>query len=193
MSLLGISFARETSKMFSLLDVPGEKVDTSSLHITILHMDSEKCNIETSCDIMKSGYELTKDLDPFSITVDQISCFPANPKTGKYPIYLLVKSDSLNKLQKKCKKLFDKSKIDYSDNFETYSPHITLSYSDEPIKTIKIKPLEITIDHLTYWSGWNGEDDLSINFPLLIHMEKKASNKIIGSKIKNFSKIVKNI
>ncbi len=164
MALIGISIAHPTSRLLSSIDVPGESEDSNNHHITILHFEGE-LPIKTVSKIMKNVFDVTSKFPPFLITINKVSCFP---KRENNPCAIIAKIEckELHNLHNQLKKSLDHDNIEYSKTFKEYKPHITLSYADKEIKELSIDPIEFAVQEIKLWAGSNGDDRLSITFPL---------------------------
>ena len=173
MAFIGIKVSADISRLFRGLDLPGEKVSENEQHITILCFE-ENWAISSVADAMEAAYKVLKDVDPFKVKTDTITCFPKFDK-DTCPVIAKIDSEELSEVNKKLKKAFDKAKIGYANNFKVYNPHITLGWAKEEIKDIKISPVEFTVTEITLWAGDNGDDRIFITFPLRGIETKKHS------------------
>jgi 2'-5' RNA ligase len=173
MSLIGIQIPHQVARLLQEIEVPGAKMDSASLHITLFHFD--KFSIKSVASVMESAYNISKTTSPFSIEIRCVDYFPV--KEGRpYPIITPVISPKLHNLRKKIQKSLDDNDLEYSKTFKDYKPHITLSTSEEKIKKTKITPIEFSVQELVIWAGDNGDDKMYITLPLTI---KKDEEKII--------------
>lgn len=189
MALLGIPVKIETARLFSSLDVPGDKEDLSELHVTILCFQDDWKITELS-KALEVAYDVISEVKPFNLKVKTVSCFPK--REGKpCPIIAKVESDELQDLNKKLKKAFDKKGIDYLKTFKDYNPHITLSYADKEIKSFKVDKIEIPVHEIILLGGNKGENDVFITLPLK-SIEKKKNSTLIQN-IDVFYKLATNL
>jgi len=164
MALLGIPIPITAARLLSDIDIHGKKVGTHEMHITILLFEDD-FPISEIAKSLETTYDVVSKIDPFTIKIKKISCFP--PKEGKpHPIIALVESEELHDLCKKLRRKFNKDGIDFDKTFKKYNPHITLSYADKEIKEFKIDPVEIVVQELVLLGGNHGDTRLFITFPL---------------------------
>lgn len=186
MAFLGIKIPADIARLFRGLDLPGEKVAESEYHITVL-MFEENWPIKEVAKAMESSFEVLKDTEPFTVSLDKVTCFPKR-EDNPCPIIMKVTSKDLQKLNSNLKKEFDKSNIEYSKTFKDFKPHITLSYADREIDDMKIEPaMEFTVTEVVLWGGDHGDDRIFITFPLKGIATKKHSYLL--QKVDVFSKL----
>jgi len=166
MAFLGIRIPPEISKTFRKIDVPGDKTDSSDMHITILCFKDDM-PIHKIAKSVEATYEVIKDFPTFQVKTGKISCFPKR-RGHPAPIIMPVISDELHDLHKKLCKSFDEYHIKYLKTFDEYKPHITLSYANKEIKDFKANTTKILISELVFWSGDEGinENNIFVTFPL---------------------------
>jgi 2'-5' RNA ligase len=188
MAFLGIRIPHETGRLLSGIDVPGEKEGTSELHITILCFE-ENWPISEIAKALEATYEVVSKMKPFLVKVDSVGCFPKR-EDNPCPIIAKVKSEALHELNKKLKKEFDKSGVEYSKLFKDYKPHITLSYADKEIDEFKIDNMEFSISEIVLWGGDHGDDRIFITFPL--KGPEKQKHALLIQKADMFCKMANN-
>jgi 2'-5' RNA ligase len=166
MSFIGIRIQHETARLLTEIDVPGERTDSASLHITLLYL-GENTPIKELAKALVATYDITQETCPFLIKTSAISCFPVE-EGNPHPIIAQVQSTKLIELHKQLKRSFNKSNIEYNKKFKTFHPHITLSFNKEAIKRTKIEPIEWSVQELVLWAGDKGDNKLYSVFPLEI-------------------------
>jgi 2'-5' RNA ligase len=179
MAFLGIKIPLNISKLLKTIDIPGEKIDTSDMHITILCFEDD-LPIEFLSKAVEATYEAIKNVNSFKIKLNKVSCFP--PHDEQCAIIAPVISNELQDICQKLRKSFDKYDLDYKKNFKEYKPHITLAYNDKEIKNVKIPIIECDISEIMLFSGDRGLDtnNIVIFFPL---QNKKYSELITKSQL----------
>lgn len=186
MAFLGIRIPLDIARLFRGLELPGEKVAENEYHITIL-MFEENWPIKEVVKAMEASFEVLKDTEPFTISLDKVTCFPKR-EDNPCPIIMKVDSKELQKLNSNLKKEFDKANVEYSKTFKDFKPHITLSYADEEIDDMKIdSAMEFTVTEVVLWGGDDGDDRIFITFPLKGIVQKKHSYLL--QKVDVFSKL----
>lgn len=175
MSFLGIRAPYEVARLIHEIDIPGIKQDTNHLHITLLYLGQET-PIEELAKAMIATYAVSQNTSPFQVKLNSVDYFDVDDG-NKYPIIAPITSNALSELNTNLKKSFDKMKVGYNKKFKTYKPHITLSFNDEPIKKTKIEPIVLSISELVLWCGSDGDNRMTITFPLEIKENENISEK----------------
>src|SRR5690606_40471128 len=103
-----------------------------------------------------------------------------------YPIIGEVKSKGLIELRDKIEKSFKNSNIKFDNKYPEYKPHITLGYSSEKPKDIKIDKFKFSIPQISLYGGDEHDERVFINFPFSFGLSKNA-------KINNYSKAYESI
>lgn len=166
MSFLGIKINHDIARLLNEIDVPGKKVDTAELHITLLYL-GQNTAIEELAKAMIATYEITKNFCPFWVKTSNLHSFE-NPENTVNPIIALIQSPKLLELNKQLKRSFNKHKVEYSKKFKIYNPHITLSFNEDPIKKTKIEAIDWSIQEIVLWGGDHGDEKVFLTFPLEI-------------------------
>ena len=187
MAFLGIHIPHETSRLISGIEVPGDKEDSASLHVTLLYL-GENIPIKDISKALVATYEVTSQTSPFLLKANSLCCFPLNPD-GKAAIIAPVASQKLSDLNEDLKKAYDKSNIEYSKKFKEYKPHVTLSYHDEEIKKQKIDPIEWAVQEIVLWGGDNGDEKVFITFPLTLKSNSVRPKPIKKAARKNLAEM----
>lgn len=166
MAFIGIKIPTKICNELKKIEIDGEKTDTSDMHITLICFE-DNIPIKNVSKSLEAMYDACKEIKPFEITLNKVSCFPKR-ENNPCPIISPIKSEDLQKINKNLKKHLDKAEIDYLKTFKDYKPHITLSYADKEIKDFKIKPITFEINEICLWTGDNGinTDSLSVICPL---------------------------
>lgn len=188
MAFLGIRIPHETGRLLAQIDVPGEKISTSEMHITLLHFQSEWPISELSKSI-EATYDVVSKFHPFLISIGKMTSFSKNPE-GNVPIIGKVDSEELMKLREKLADSFDKEDIDFSKTFKDYKPHVTLAYAEDKPDDKKFHPVEFVVSEIVLWGGDHGDDRIFVTFPLAgPNIDKNA---LLLKKIEIFEKIASN-
>lgn len=186
MAFLGIRIPHETGRLLTNIEVPGETVAPSEMHITLLHFE-ENWPITEIAKALEVTYDVVSHCKPFIAMTDRVICFPKHE--DKAAIVAKIKSAELHEMRDKLAREFDKAKIDFSKTFKDFNPHITLSYNDKEIDDFDIDPVEFSVQELVLWGGDHGDDRIFITFPLKGPERQKHSlllqKAIIFEKIAN--------
>jgi 2'-5' RNA ligase len=188
MAFLGIKVPLEVGRLLNQIDVPGEKISTSEMHITLLHFQSEWPITELAKSI-EATYEVASKFHPFLVSINKVTSFSKNPE-GNCPIIGKVESNELMKLRKKLAENFDDCDIDFSKTHKDFKPHVTLAYAEDKPDDAKIHPVEFVVSEIVLWGGDHGDDRIFVTFPLAgPKMDKTA---LLIKKIEIFEKIACN-
>lgn len=188
MAFLGIKIPTECARLLKNIEVPGEHIAPSEMHITLLHFD-DNWPISEIAKSLETTYDVVSNLKPFIAMTEKVICFPKHEE--KAAIVAQVKSAELHELHDKLAKEFEKSKIDFSKTFKDYKPHITLSYNDKEIEDFEIEPVEFAVQEIILWGGDHGDNRIFITFPLK-GPEKQKSAMLLQKAI-IFEKIANNL
>lgn len=188
MAFLGIRVPHETGRLLNQIDVPGEKISTSEMHITLLHFQSEWPITELVKSI-ESTYSVVSKFHPFLVSISKVTSFSKNPE-GNVPIIGKVESNELMKLRAKLADSFDKDDIDFSKTHKEFKPHVTLAYAEDKPDDEKIHPVEFVVSEIVLWGGDHGDDRIFVTFPLAGPSLDK--NAFLIQKINIFEKIACN-
>lgn len=174
--MIAIPVSQDVSRLFQSIEVDGHREPSN--HITLFYL-GDNININVIIDIIPILYEATLDIKPFDLTCSKIKTFPKG-KYG-YPVIAEIKSDQLTELRSKIKKMLDRNKIDYSDKFPEYNPHLTLSYSKKKPKSIKFpQKYKWTANHLSLFGGDEVDSKIFVNFPFDLGVKKEAMDRLTG-------------
>jgi len=188
MAFLGIRIPHETGRLLSKIDVPGEKVSVSEMHITLLYFGDEWPISEISKSL-EAAYSVISETQPFLVKMDKVTHFSKSPE-GKFPIITRVESKDLHKMRDALARKFDKEKIEFSKIHKDYKPHITLSYCEEEPEDVGFHPVEFAVQEIVLWGGDHGDDRIFVTFPLAGPEISKSS--LLLQKATIFEKIAGN-
>ncbi len=188
MAFLGIRVPHETARLLAQIDVPGDKIATSEIHITLLHFQSE-WPISELTKSLEATYEVVSKFHPFLVKINKVTSFPKNPE-GVLPVIGKVESKELMELRKKLAENFDDENIDFSKTHKDFKPHVTLAYSEEKPDEEKFHAVEFVVSEIVLWGGDHGDDRIFVTFPLA--GPKMDKNALLVKKIEIFEKIAGN-
>ncbi len=164
MAFIGIKIPKAVANDLSRIKVPGDHISTDEMHITLLFLGDD-VSMPSVLKAVTACYMMTKRWAPFRVGIRHATCFPGSPD-GKTPIIASVLSLELHRLQAALRKSLDFMKLDYSKKFPDFKPHVTLSYSDQPIPIIQISPIVWKVGELVIWGGDEGSERIAITLPL---------------------------
>lgn len=188
MAFLGIKVPIECSRLLTGLDVPGDKVAASEMHITLLYFE-DNWPISEISKALETTYDIVSKIKPFHVSMDKISCFPKY-KDNPCAIIAPVKSTELHELRNDLAKRFEKEDISFSKLFKDFNPHITISYNNEEIDNSNIDTVEFQVQEIVLWGGDHGDDRIFITFPL--KGPEKHKHSMLMQKVDLFYKIANN-
>ncbi len=191
MAFLGIRVPHETGRLLSKVDVPGEKVSTSEMHITLLHLGDE-WPVAELCKALEPTFEVISKTQPFLVKMESATHFPKGPNSdSKFPIISRVSSKELHELRDELAKAYDDKKIEFSKLHKDYKPHVTLSYSDDEPDDVEFDhSVEFVVSEVVLWGGDHGDDRIFVTFPLA--GPEKTKHAVLLQKAEIFEKIADN-
>ncbi len=162
--------------------VPGIVEPREHYHITLLYLGSE-VPIETVSQALVVAYRVSETTRPIPLMIDEISSFPKGD--DGVPIICQVKSPELHKLWNDLCMAFDDAKVPYSKKFPIYKPHITLSYSDKPLKDkLEVGPFDWVSYEMVLWSGDSGDDEVAITIPFSFPSKEAMLRKLVQAHVR---------
>lgn len=173
MAILGIHCPRDGARIFSQIEVMGDREPLGHQHITLLHLGDD-VPIETLAKAVVAVYGVTSKTKPFTVQTSRVTSFPPHPDEGTVPIICPIVSDALHAMHGRLKASLDKAGVEYSKKFPEYKPHVTLSYVKDPLVFADhaadkdIPGIEWGVADIVLWGGNEGDQRFSANFPLTI-------------------------
>jgi 2'-5' RNA ligase len=169
MAVIGIAINHETARLIQEIKCPGNRVDSSTLHVTLLCL-GQNIPIKTLSKAICGAYEVFKETEPFWLKISSVSCFATTQEGQMSPIIAPIISPTLQKLHSSLKREMRKEKVDYDVKYK-YRPHVTLSYNDGAIKKAKIEPIEWSVQEVILWGSEEGDKKIFTVFPLSLRNE----------------------
>jgi 2'-5' RNA ligase len=183
MAFLGLRVPHEVARLLEVLDVPGQKLSASDMHITILYL-GKNVPITELARVMVVAYSVICQQQSFVIGIESIASFAANPDDG-FPIICPVESPELHQLHDSLITAFIANDINFSNKWPEYKPHITLAYhKPEPIQpefqfsSNLPAPLIFTSHELMLWGGDEGDGRIYIGLPFVLSPLERIAAKI---------------
>jgi 2'-5' RNA ligase len=174
MAFLGLQVPHSTARLFSEIEVDGDKTSLDSFHITIMYLGKD-VSIDHIADAMKATFEVTSKTKPFSVRTSRVTNFPSNDEG--VPIIARVESDALHALRTQLQETYERLGVAYDNKYPNYKPHVTLSYAELEIEEFRIPTLEWGAHELVLWGGDEGDRKLVITFPFSI--ADKTASKVL--------------
>lgn len=162
MAILQLKVPHDMARILHSIDVPGDKEDISSMHITLIYF--EDLSISDYFKAAEAVYSVTSRTAAFEVRTSRIGSFPPSPERV-YPVIAHVESEELLKLRADLATALDVQGVAYSKKFPEYRPHVTLSYSPTAQEEKKVRPLPWGVGELYFWGGERGDDRISTCFP----------------------------
>lgn len=176
MSFVGIRIPHDVGRLFSSVQVPGEKVPTDELHITLLYIGKET-PLEMIGRAVVAAAEVAESTKPFRLQVSKSTCFPKND--DGVPVICPVESPELHELNGQLKQSFDRHNVDYSKKFPDYRPHVTLAYHTDHVEEETFGPLDWSAYEMVLWAGDSGDDRVSATFPFAFPKKVATGEKLV--------------
>lgn len=164
MAILGIKVPEEIAKQLERIDAPGERVPRNEKHITLLYLGDD-VPLEDIATVTIAAGHLTEDFKPFEVEIKEVTTFPEGD--SGVPVICPVLGDELHRLHDELMASCDEEGVEYSKKFPTYKPHVTLSYSHEPVQGHEFRPLSWLCTEIVLWGGEQGDHRLSTTFELM--------------------------
>lgn len=179
MALVTLKVPYEAAMMLEGVEVPGERLSASDMHVTLLYMGKGTPLVEVA-RAMLACHEVARAFSPFLLLLNRVGAFPEG-EDGT-PIILPVMSPVVMSLQASLKLAFQKYGMEFSDKFPDFKPHVTLSYlqagENVPPLAGLPGPLSWVAHEMMIWGGDAGESDVSIRVPFVLSPVHKAAARL---------------
>jgi len=119
-------------------------------HITVCFFP--KLTAKVVEKILPLAMEAAEIVGSFDVQIDGGTTFPTPQDDGTYPHVALIKSQGLTDFHDLVVELCEHHHpglVDTTFALKNYTPHLTLSYSDDPTLSPTVKALAWNVDHLT--------------------------------------------
>lgn len=170
MAMIAVPVSRDVSRLFTQVDVPGER--ESSDHITLLYL-GDKVQVATIAKLMPLILEVTSKMSPFLVTCKRITTFPKGDKG--YPVIAQLQSEPLHELRTKLARILERQGIEYSKQFPEFNPHVTLSYSKKKVKNMRFDKIQWLVNCVSLYGGDEADERVYCQFPFSLNIAKKKS------------------
>jgi 2'-5' RNA ligase len=181
MAMVGIRVPQDAARLLASVEVPGEKVQRSHSHVTLL-MLGDDVPIEEIGKAIVAVYGVAEKTVPFRVAVNSVSTFKGGD--NGVPVICPIFAPKLEELHDNLKAALDEAGIEYSKKFPEYRPHVTLSYSPEPMKDMPLGPLEWSCFEVVLWGGDEGDERLSTTFPFALPGKTALWRKLVRANIR---------
>ncbi len=174
--MIGFQIPEATARVLSAIDVPGDR--EANLHITVLNLGDD-VPVTTIAKMMVAVYTVASTVRPFTARTSLVSSFPGDEVI---PVIAKVESDEIHELWARLREVFDQTKLNYSKRFPKYSPHVTLSWSDESVEDFRIPTVEWGAHELCLWGGNSGDGRILVQIPFSIS-DRAASTRLTENRL----------
>lgn len=175
MAFIGIKVPHETARLLNSLQIEGaDLVGSDTMHVTVLYL-GKGVSTRQITKAITAAEKVISNTPPFLLKTNKITCFPKGE--DGVPIIAKVSSPELIEFHSLLKQAFDKSGVEYSKTFPDYKPHVTLAYGESEIEDIRFEDsLQWAAHEVTLWGGDNGDDRMSVTFPLTLKAKEIKAN-----------------
>lgn len=170
MAMIAVPISRDIARLFTQIDVPGEREPSD--HITLSYL-GDKLQTSTITKLMPLILEITSKTSPFLVTCKRITTFPKGDKG--YPIIAQLQSEPLNNLREKIIRVMDRQGIEYSKKYPEFKPHVTLSFSKKKIKNIRFNKIQWLINSVSLYGGDETDEKIYCQFPFSLDIVSKKA------------------
>lgn len=183
MAFVGLRVPHDAARLFETVDVPGERLSASDMHITMFYLGKD-VPIEVVARAMVVAHGVTSSRTPFLVEYDEVSSFPAGP--DGVPIICPVRSLELHRYRQSLKEAFEAGGVPFSNKHPDYRPHTTLSYyvpgpGEEGFSySAKLPgPLSFTALELTIWGGDDGDGVVHVGIPFVLSPLERIARRLV--------------
>lgn len=176
MAFVGLAVPASASRLFSDIDVPGNKTPRDHHHITLAVLGDD-VPIDALAEAIKATYAVTTTTRPFTVRTSRVASFPANPDDQSHPVIAHIDSDELHELRAALVDRFENSGVEYSRKFPKYRPHVTLAYAPEAFEELRIPTIEWGAHEVVLWGGDEGDQKLTVTFPFALSHSVTAATE----------------
>lgn len=182
MAFIGLKVPHEAARLLRGVDVPGDRLSTSDMHVTVLYLGHGVPVVEVA-KAMCAAHQVTSRTAPFLCGIRDVSSFPGGE--DGIPVICPVHSPGLHVLNAALRAEFDRLCIRYSKKWPEYKPHVTLSYVTGPDAPRAYSsdlpgPLTWTASDMVIWGGDEGDEVLSVTMPFVLGPVERAARRISG-------------
>lgn len=180
MAFIGLKVPHETARLLESIEVPGERLASSEMHVTILYLGKD-LPIETVAQAMVAAFNVASQTNPFICGMKDVSSFPENPDDG-IPIIFPVLSAGLHEFRALLLQELVKLKVPFSNKYPDYKPHVTASYVSDGSLTAYASPmpgpLTWTASEVIIWGGNKSDEVVSIHLPFVLGSIERIARRI---------------
>lgn len=164
MAFIGIHVPKLIAESLSSIPVPGNKVKTDMMHITMAIV-GKNLPIDQIVKVITACYTLCESTKPFNVGIAYRTSFQDHG--SGFPIIARVISPALHILHENLKEKLEIFGIKYSKKFPEYKPHVTLSYSSSQPPDLEVKPMVWTVSSISVWGGDEGDEKIATKIDLM--------------------------
>lgn len=160
--MIGLRVPHEIARLLQTVEVPGEKVDSGSYHLTLFYL-GDGVEIDQLTRAVGALFNVVQKTAPFTVRLDKVDSFPGNE--DGVPIICPVNAAPLTALRDQLAEALDEAGVEYSKRWPTFQGHVTLSYADKAHQA-SLPPIEWGVTEVVLWGGDQGDDRMTATFPL---------------------------
>lgn len=184
MSILLIRPPADIAQVLSRISVPGTLEDSAGYHITMVYFGDD-VPVDQVLKAVDVTHRVISKYRPFVVSTSLVTTFPKGDD-GSIPVICKVKSPELVKLRAELIAEYEAAGVNYNTKFPKYNPHLTLSYSQDPVEDMDIPKISWGCADIAMWAGDTGEDRFSVKFPLTLGLEDRIAQRYINSYQKDY-------
>jgi 2'-5' RNA ligase len=163
-AFVGMRLPSIAATNLSEIEVPGETYLLKEMHITLAYL-GKSVPITQVFRAMACCYAAAQEFGPFQVTTAAVMSFPADQKG--IPVIARIVTPQLFSLRERIVQLFDANGVEYSKRHPQYKPHVTLSYSKQPVPIRVINPVQWDAGWITVWGGEEMDDGIFSDIQLV--------------------------
>lgn len=174
MAFIGLTVPSATSRLFSEVEVPGDKTPRDRHHVTLIYIGDD-VPIDTLAEAIKATYAVTSQTQPFTARTSRVGTFPVSDDQEDHPVIAYVESDELHVLRAGLVDRLTEAGVDFDRKYPKYRPHVTLSYAPTAVEEFRIPTIEWGAHEIVLWGGDEGDQKLTATFPFALHHTMTAA------------------
>jgi 2'-5' RNA ligase len=183
MAFVGLAVPTSTSRLFSDIDVPGDKTPRDQHHVTLIYV-GDNLPIDTLAEVIKATYSVTAQTRPFTVRTTRVASFPVNgDDQDGHPVIAHIESDELHVLRANLADHFKDARVDFNQKFPKYKPHVTLAYAPAAVEEFRIPTIEWGAHEVILWGGDHGDQKLTVTFPLALSPSVTAADAAMTDRV----------
>lgn len=178
MAFIGIRVPHETARLLGQVEIPGEKVASDEMHVTMVYLGKD-VPIEVLARAMTVTFSVVNGRSPFAVQTHRVTTFPPNPVDG-VPIIAPIESPDLHAFRRTLVQAFQAEGVPFNNKYPDYHPHVTLGYTkDETVHAEHTadKALPVVqwgVGEVVMWGGDSGDGKVTVTVPFVLSPAREA-------------------